>query len=1054
MPTSVRYKNQRSFGGGEIGLQTAGQLGGNILDRACLEIKNFDLVEAESMVARSPVKEFLNLDIGEVKFDTGYSGDTIRFDSNETLRDLNLRDGENEGDRYWTFNGYDFRDVLSVEEVKFFTLDTLQGGANYVAVLFKINYKSFLQRGTISPLELKLMSSNLEPNRDPGVFFDSVGYGAVFLKDLEGVENPKLETTSVFKLILAQLLRQIQYRQVRSDINIGIRPQYPISTDALLFYRPVSLANFKFVKVGVDRYFLHVKYDDGNVVMPIQVELREGLNFSFAGMSYAGQNFEDTRTVRRKRTEFKQSQISFNSSEVAGDGTSIEIRPYFPVFWGHINPSASSVSKWENPPSETTAANRANPVILDTRTITRVVNRRGDNWEFIIVGRVFPHGFWVNLPHSELFELDGVKPTAYQTLSPGSSIFSLRNGILGETGLGIGKFNFNKKWLEVAQNTRRDTIFWEGAVQAPLRESCFGLEWRLNELFPVSVFATMSRELYRRCSQGWGVGGFLIVRMASSTSNPDEFRDVICRVTQYNGYNELLLGVEGVPEEPFRVILSFPWYPGAGDSTEDNPSNTVFSPDSGLFFKRGATETLEQVNNDLTNMRTILFGARDNNNANRPYPTPRKIIEYAVPQFNSFDPPRVSVRVGDSQSFLTGQKDSDNYAISDQRNPFNFMGHLPQQSKFGTRRQIEAILRGDDYRFDAEEKDSEGNAVLDGAAVTRMIKPSAGAHTDRVYLYLFQINQGRRNLRGSPSGLPVLARFPLDSGEQVVWAEKLRSLIIGTNFKELRTQFNSGSFSGLSGIPTDNVQSFKGGSGLTAKGDYSIFFVSENKKQIHFIFYDDAVNGFRLETATAYSKDYFADGVRDIVWDNDRFCLFALSEGGRLAAFFLSREYNLQGWTEYQFPWLSTKTEPIRNVFRYKNDTYFSTSKRVFQLEKPDFEGVQQDPGGEDIESKVIFLKNPPRGDQGETDNYTAEVGVTRILGENVNELTAVGKRNKAKVKPQVPALDGRAQVFEVSSYVKNGILPTLEVIHKTGPIEAKKCRILNTTSRFEIHEE
>jgi len=214
-----------------------------------------------------------------------------------------------------------------------------------------------------------------------------------------------------------------------------------------------------------------------------------------------------------------------------------------------------------------------------------------------------------------------------------------------------------------------------------------------------------------------------------------------------------------------------------------------------------------------------------------------------------------------------------------------------------------------------------------------------------------------------------------------------------------------------------------------------------------------------VETATYQARDYFTAGVARIVWDHARKAFWCLSKDGRLALFYLSREYGLSGWSEYLFDdtvGIGTGEDRIRDVFIYQNKMCVSTKDQIFQFEAPEFEGVQRDLETAHIDGEMTFLKHAPAGTQGDSEGAVKSVGSTTVKGRNIASLTAITPDENRTEVALTPEVDGDAEVntFDASSYVSQARLPLLAMKYRAGQDDTKKAIILNTSSRYVIGEE
>ena len=296
-----------------------------------------------------------------------------------------------------------------------------------------------------------------------------------------------------------------------------------------------------------------------------------------------------------------------------------------------------------------------------------------------------------------------------------------------------------------------------------------------------------------------------------------------------------------------------------------------------------------------------------------------------------------------------------------------------------------------------------------------------------------------------PASTPTASKVP--ESEEVEWMAHLRGLMVGTESAEISAQLNE-----LGSVNLRVQHSFEGSnSSVTAKGDYSFFFISRSGKRIHFLNYTEGLRGFQAEDAMFLGGGFLSAGIRDMVWDRETNGLWVLSEDSRIGVFFLNKKYGVEGWTEYKFEIPNGTSETkITNLSNFKGTMGFFTA-HPFSYNYLDREAVrdwEDDTVPQDIVGKAELFKVPPKGQKGSASQWTKNVGETSVLTQDCTQLF-VGDTYRPILKKASDGVVsfGNIQATDISDNAER--FPYLKLRHT----KAERCKILETSSMVTINE-
>ena len=1036
-----RSRNQRSFGRGEIGERYLGQVGSPEFDSGVRRLKNWDILEEGGVRMRSPMRPLIDARVTEAAFNP--TADTSTTRNVQTVEFVGI-----EFQRFEVEGGVqDLAFIITKEGLDYNILDS-----DSIAVEGGIEP---LGRDTVVPAPRRyhryvLSVFELEVNTETILGEDSFGLRG-------GITLPEL----LVGLIGGTNLRRLQSPQ---DIT------------------PSSL---KIEKVRSNRRVIFMRSSDGFQHPYLRLEIVGGQIALVPPYNGSPRSTGDS-IGRLNRLPFSVTSLSFSGIEFAREHASrIVMEQYVPKFQQSLtsgtNPNNVRIPSSWNVTSIPEGSARFN-TLFATQSIQRLIVKGTVTGTNVLApltiaspykqtdGRTFvPLDSWQTFRWSDRGtreEPAGSEGVEQRPIDSASDIRAFLHRSENPDYWINGNAN-NPSWFtETPEEVNADTYYWEGNM--PLWNK-WGLssQFNLKALFPVSAVATMSDELFQRVKFMDGLGGFIMLRMFEYSSNTAirGYYDIVCWVTRLNvSYNRD--NGNFVDQLGFRrVLISFPSFQTARTGDAIPASEPVLNPGGlmdiggGQLWKSRASIQRPETFKDYSEYLAGSMGIPTDGDQYKP-PLPGSaytrwyanvgqrdmvIDQYALPTFYGDEWPRGAVRVGGS-ALYTGQKEQDDYAISSVRAPEKLMSLLPSQIERILPETIKSLLAG------GSTTDTQRDNV-----------PATNAHEDEVFFYLLQLFSGTG---GDSFGIPKHGTLGLSENDAITWIEKFRNIVIGTKQKEVLARLTQDG--NLDGSTVDNIQAFRGSTGVVATGDYSICFSGPTGKELYIMYYEHASQaGFRSEKATLHAPDYFDAGVAKIVWDNTRNAFWCLSKDGRVVLFFLSREYGVQGFSEYLFHEdYGFADDPIINIFEFRGQMCIGTAKQVYTFEPPEFEGVQKDTktsvsGGNlvtetlDIEGEITFFKHAPDGSQGDSDTYIKAVGATDVMCLNTERLVVVrgDPEIEAEVEPNTDSGPG-VETYNLSSYVTQSKIPTLAVKYKASESNRKKGIILNTTSMYSIGEE
>ena len=523
----------------------------------------------------------------------------------------------------------------------------------------------------------------------------------------------------------------------------------------------------------------------------------------------------------------------------------------------------------------------------------------------------------------------------------------------------------------------------------------------LSEQFPVFGFAHIPENILNDIEYLEGYGGPLIVRVLIGGTVP---RDLMCWVNRVNLYD----GVDDSglpPDNPLDVncTMAFPVRGGL-------PIGRI--PVSGEYRnERHAESTL------------YYYSLHSQDEAFRLLTDRFSTYLYSAPQWGiNQGYPRSIKKVGGRVFYAGFNSNEIYYSSKAPQSPFGLNVYLPQDSNIVFDEGIAQKLR-------------ENNAQSGEGGGFSSLLPNPIDGGEGVYWYWHQI-QGAFGL--SPGGGEVT----IGGGNAVNWVEVVRGVLVGTTTGERVIDPEVLDFGGR------GVQSFRGsGLSITAKGDYALFFVGRNKRDIFYMFYDDGVSGFRSKLATRFAPDFDGD-VKEMVWDNEGRCLWVLLETGKIFKFFLSLEYNIEGWSRVTFDsdfLLHPKHLIERNneigIISRKYDPSNPNSRDSWQTVVFRDRVTDGDDDGL-IRAKVNIFKMAPPGQMGESSGWHKKVSRTQIKVRNTRWLRVQGERKAMQSATGVETVRVDIPLHDQ--------IPLLEIEHRDN----QRGEILATRSKLEIIEE
>ena len=368
----------------------------------------------------------------------------------------------------------------------------------------------------------------------------------------------------------------------------------------------------------------------------------------------------------------------------------------------------------------------------------------------------------------------------------------------------------------------------------------------------------------------------------------------------------------------------------------------------------------------------------------------------------------------------------------------------------------------DEFKFSADDVKKIADGEVDA------IRPSSQASPDDVFYFNTQLTSTTSSI------LPFEMEAVIGTNNEIFWADTIRNLILGSKVEEtlVRTVQNTPLAPGV--IDLRGFQSARGsGSHLTAKGDYSLFFVGPDRDEIYFFWYDDAISGLRTRSATVMGGDL--KDIQDMRWDYRRKALWVVHGDGLLSLFYLSKEYGIMGWSDYIFD------DPENGIFesRYKAHGLFHnedlsvgfTAKGGKMVRLPfdrgDGEYITEagvlrdipymDAGDKAIVSRVEFFRNPPQSKSGPATIWKKRQGVCDLLCRDITEIYSGGSSRKENrkdltVNTQVVS-DLGVYTYSLqgkeSSILRDKKLLFVSVEHR----KAERAEILSVSGRYEILE-
>ena len=411
-------------------------------------------------------------------------------------------------------------------------------------------------------------------------------------------------------------------------------------------------------------------------------------------------------------------------------------------------------------------------------------------------------------------------------------------------------------------------------------------------------------------------------------------------------------------------------------------------------------------------------------------------FEYSIPEWNMMDGHPQSVSRYRGRTVFTGQRGSSGML---------FTAPAPQSAyKLNTYLPAATLNSGDDLEFTPERVESIRSSGKDLAA---SIPPNPLDGEEAIYWYLFQ-------LLASTGLTPGGGDIDLTTNANIKWLANLRGGILGSARNELQ----------MGNITNDIIQlghshSYRGSSSsIVAAGDYSIYFIGRNRRDIFTIFYDENIRGFRSKLATRDAPTFDAD-VKDMRWDFNSRCLWVLLKNGQIFKHFLSTEYGIDGWARFttrvpnmgawQFAnfideigiiYRDFSAQGFFRIYRVRNDSLFDTWNQVGSLEQE-----------VDIESRVNLFKMAPPGEQGETSMWMKDISYTSLDTLNTRQLLVGDTLHPVTGFKgiDVPEVIGETRI-DIEGLVESARTPVLKIEHQ----DRRKAIILGTSSKIVVREQ
>ena len=560
-------------------------------------------------------------------------------------------------------------------------------------------------------------------------------------------------------------------------------------------------------------------------------------------------------------------------------------------------------------------------------------------------------------------------------------------------------------WPDILTTGRRryGSYDFEGGGSITSSSAILG---RIRRAFPYGAIfyeGSVPSKLWEKCSMGLGIGGFFFSHFINSDASRSDI--VLFWITKWIGGQYLVAPCVGRAYTDVRAktrIAKYAWYQ-IPPATLDGYAITPLT--SGESEEARWTKAKKKISEIFLGTTRI-----------------ERIKDISYPTINSYDGLATSL-VESNNRLHIGTKSG--WVLSSwTKSP---LGHAVVQPPAAV---LPAALTDDIIT-------KIGNGELNIHTAQKQtigLTPSSLWSEDEIYWNDYYLD---------PQSAPKASRVP--DKEEVEWMAHLRGLMVGTESTEI-----SGEFTPQGDLSLRLAHSFEGSnSAVTAKGDYSFFFISRNGKRIHFLNYTQELRGFQSEDAMLLGGGFLEAGIRDMKWDRTRKALWVLSEDSRLGLFFLNKKYGIQGWTEYtlEIPGATVETK-VTSLSNFRETFGFFTANPFSYIYlDPDATEDWADDGDEakkSIISKAHFWKVPPMAERGSAAQWFKSVGPTTVLAKDCTELFIGGRQRQQLEKV------GESQVYNINGVdITDNIshLPYLEIEHR----KAEKCKILSTSSRITI---
>ena len=519
---------------------------------------------------------------------------------------------------------------------------------------------------------------------------------------------------------------------------------------------------------------------------------------------------------------------------------------------------------------------------------------------------------------------------------------------------------------------------------------------------------TLKKCIFSETGNG-GIGNILVYMEVKSQANPPVVtrQVMLCAVMRYDGLLAAGSITSGrVFQYPNAFLIFYRLNPDTTGLYNFGINSLFYGGDGALFFT-----------ND-TQMKNTLLG----------------IIKFTVVAFPGYSLGEgfpSSARTFDGRTILSGFGNN-KILMSSPVRPLGLSSKVPEPLQFN----------------------SSDVALVRSGDLNKIEKPASDATADRQFYYNVQLDRDRS---------PIVLLLQLGHNNEVYWTEDVRGMVLGTKREESRllTAQGSGLTPNISNITTAFQSARGSGSFRVAKGDYSLFFIGQDRDELFYFWYDDGVAGLRSLNANRIGGDLAE--IADIRWDYRRKALWVIHGQGEIALFYLSREYGIMGWSHYEFETENPQGETVQkyqavSLFHNPDNSvgFTTTSGHRVTLPYSKGEGYGSFTDGSDpVTSRVEFFRNPPSSRSGPSTIWQKRAGLCEVYTRNFTELykggRVAGSTMVRDVRDATPlgVYSYSLQGHDVS-VLRNRKLLYVAVEHRKN----ERAEILSVSGRYEIQEQ